>query len=471
MRQAKFDLSCGQEHADVSARQQWQKLFLQHIVPLISQALSQWQEEQANGSQPDFSRYHLAVSKLILDIGDFPLGDFNGGGASELSVSFQQELLVKHFKRQIDEQLIENPGQVYSLPNWQHKCYSHFLRKGYWPSGSAFSKISQVEEFYQQVDNQALKQLFKTLVKYRYRADLWSRIAYQHNKKFIEYLAKQWLSVEQFFQIQELTNKYLIGTSFYPVSTLLFAVLVKASSKASETSVANFSIELTTLESLLKTMSVEGNNNRQLKVLLNAVQASAKLEVDDSFDLADVSDSTSSLQGDEQEKNAIESTLVSQAGVILLHPFLTDLFSQCGWLKAKQFVSQQAQFNAMYALHYAATGSCSAQENELLVYKFLLGIPLLAPVPRKIILNDEIKKHIDDLLLAVIQHWSALKNTSIDGLRQSFLQRAGSIQVLDEGYRLTVEKQSIDILLERLPWTYNLIVLPWLKQPVFVSWA
>ena len=58
----------------------------------------------------------------------------------------------------------------------------------------------------------------------------------------------------------------------------------------------------------------------------------------------------------------------------------------------------------------------------------------------------------------------------ITNFRETFLQRTGCLMPLDEGHRLKVETRSVDLLLQQLPWAYELIALPWLDKPLFVEW-
>jgi hypothetical protein len=76
----------------------------------------------------------------------------------------------------------------------------------------------------------------------------------------------------------------------------------------------------------------------------------------------------------------------------------------------------------------------------------------------------------DELLRSVIEHWSVLKNTSIDGLREAFLQRIGLLEKQDNGWILRVETKGHDLLLDNIPWTYTSIEFPWDESVIFTEW-
>ena len=87
------------------------------------------------------------------------------------------------------------------------------------------------------------------------------------------------------------------------------------------------------------------------------------------------------------------------------------------------------------------------------------------------LLSAEQKAEAQDLLASVIEHWSALKNTSPSGLREAFLQRDGRLADRPDGWKLTVEQRPVDVLLSSLPWGLSIVRLPWMAAPLWVDWA
>ena len=85
-------------------------------------------------------------------------------------------------------------------------------------------------------------------------------------------------------------------------------------------------------------------------------------------------------------------------------------------------------------------------------------------------LSNAEKEEVNAMLEACIANWEILKKTSIDGLRESFLQRKGKVELGMEMITVQVEKGSVDMLLDYLPWSLNMIKFPWLKQLIHVEW-
>jgi hypothetical protein len=167
---------------------------------------------------------------------------------------------------------------------------------------------------------------------------------------------------------------------------------------------------------------------------------------------------------------ADDGIYVQNAGLVLIHPFVQSLFKLVGLLNNSQFTSIKAQERAIYLLHYVATGKVKAQEHELVIPKMLCGYSMEVPVNNNIKLLKKQMKEADRMLEAAIASWGILKNTSVEGLREVFLQRSGKVLMRNEKINLLVEKSAIDVLLDQLPWNLSIIKLPWLDELLKVEW-
>ena len=70
----------------------------------------------------------------------------------------------------------------------------------------------------------------------------------------------------------------------------------------------------------------------------------------------------------------------------------------------------------------------------------------------------------------MLEHWTALRSSSPEWLRQQFFLREGKLERVDSGYLLTIERRAQDVLLARLPWGCGVVALPWLTDRMFVRW-
>lgn len=166
----------------------------------------------------------------------------------------------------------------------------------------------------------------------------------------------------------------------------------------------------------------------------------------------------------------IEEEYISNAGLIIVWPFLSSFFKEIGLVEKNNFVSDEAIFKAIHILQYLVTGKVKTQENELLLNKLLCGLDVYEPVPVEFKLSKKEKKECDILLLDIIENWKVLKSTSVESLQITFLQKEGLIKRQSGGWRLIIERTTVDILIDRLPWSISVIKLPWSKELLFVEW-
>ncbi|QKX07305.1 hypothetical protein HN014_21120 [Aquimarina sp. TRL1] len=160
------------------------------------------------------------------------------------------------------------------------------------------------------------------------------------------------------------------------------------------------------------------------------------------------------------------------AGLVLVHPFIESLFRATGIIHEKApVIADKEKSLAVHLLHYLATGKEQVLESEMLLAKFLCGFCVNTPIKRELVIPEEMKREADALIKSVISHWGVLKSTSVDGLREGFIQRNGKL-ILDtsDKYRLIVERKAQDILLDKLPWNRSIIRLPWIDKLIFVEW-
>lgn len=167
---------------------------------------------------------------------------------------------------------------------------------------------------------------------------------------------------------------------------------------------------------------------------------------------------------DEEGQNAIYS------GVVIIHPFLESLFKNLGYVEDGKFLNDATRERAVCMVLFLATGEEEFPEYELLIPKFLCGWPIDLPISRYLKLTESEKKECESVLSSCIQHWEALKKTSIDGLRNNFLKREGILKREEFGWSLYIEQKTIDLLLDKLPWNLSIIKLKWMDEMLTVHW-
>jgi hypothetical protein len=175
-------------------------------------------------------------------------------------------------------------------------------------------------------------------------------------------------------------------------------------------------------------------------------------------------------KGKEKKEKKEEGIFADNAGLVLLHPFFDSYFKDFELLTDGKFKDIESQTMAIHLLHYLATKKELAPEYELVLEKFLCGWDLDLPIAREVTISQEMKNESETLLKAAIKHWSALKNTSPDGLREGFLQREGKLILNGFQDRLIIESKAQDVLLSYLPWSYSIFKLAWMEGALYVEW-
>jgi len=172
-----------------------------------------------------------------------------------------------------------------------------------------------------------------------------------------------------------------------------------------------------------------------------------------------------------EESAAAPAWPVHAAGLVLLHPFLPQLFAELQLSDADGRLPGPVLPRAAALLHWLATGEAAPGEFVLGLIKPMFGLHPDDPLP---VGEDDLvpgdTSEGEALLAAVIEHWTALRNTSLAALRLSFLQRRGLLRPAPGGWALHPDGESFDLLLGQLPWGISLIRLPWMSAPIFVEW-
>ncbi len=177
------------------------------------------------------------------------------------------------------------------------------------------------------------------------------------------------------------------------------------------------------------------------------------------------------LKKDEWENELpADGIFAEHAGLILLHPFYRHLLLHTGLTTQGKFIGRTEQERAIWLLHFIATGSLEAEEHQLLLPKILCGYPMELSPDKNILLDASTCEEALDMMKAAIEQWAILKHTSVDGLREGFLQRKGKLYTKNGDTCIAMESSSIDILLDQLPWNLNIVKLPWVKQLIRVEW-
>ncbi|WP_291528282.1 contractile injection system tape measure protein [Bacteroides sp. UBA939] len=168
-----------------------------------------------------------------------------------------------------------------------------------------------------------------------------------------------------------------------------------------------------------------------------------------------------------------EFFLVGNAGLCLFTPWFIRLFGMLGYLDEERnsLKNTTLKIRAVFLLQYVVYGEeREYRETELVFNRLLTGLSRHIPLPKYLPLTDEEKQTADSMVTSIKAYWSQMNGTSVEGFRQSFIARNGTLEQQEEQWSLSVEKKTHDILLNSVSWSFRKIRLPWLKKYIQVVW-
>ncbi|MEW7289088.1 contractile injection system tape measure protein [Aquimarina sp. 2304DJ70-9] len=161
---------------------------------------------------------------------------------------------------------------------------------------------------------------------------------------------------------------------------------------------------------------------------------------------------------------------IQNAGLVLFWPFLERFFENLELIKDKNFINETARHTAICALQYLCEGDDQELfEGALPLNKLLCGVAI-EEVISPITLSDQETAIAEGLLTAAIGQGPHWKNLSIEGFRISYLCRPGSLRTRDGHWLLQVQRETHDVTLEKLPWGFHTVKLPWMQDIIVVEW-
>jgi hypothetical protein len=175
-------------------------------------------------------------------------------------------------------------------------------------------------------------------------------------------------------------------------------------------------------------------------------------------------------QNKEPDQDEAVKILVKNAGIILLAPFYKLFFSKLQLLAENEWVNRAAQEKGVFLLKYLSVGTKQYYEYQLVLEKLICGIPLNQPLETIPVLEQKEMDEAESLLQSAIEHWKKLGNTSVNGLRESFLKRDGIISPKENNWLMRVERKTLDVLVDSIPWGFSTVSLPWNRYIIFTEW-
>ena len=166
-----------------------------------------------------------------------------------------------------------------------------------------------------------------------------------------------------------------------------------------------------------------------------------------------------------------DAIYIDNAGLVLVWPFLKRFFEKLGLMEAGEFGSRELRHRAICLLQVVAGFEPEEiEEHQLPLNKLLCGTDLDEPVESEWAFTEEELEEARLINEAVIANVPLLRNSSVEGFRQAFVQREGILRMLNGAWLMRIEKRTHDVIIEKIPWSTSTIHLPWMEQVMYVEW-
>lgn len=475
---------------------------------------------------------HLRIRRLEVDLGELSAGNFEEELAGKLTSQLEDQLRrhAQYARKNRSESTQQNDEEV-RIASAQQKAielFTTFIQTGRYPWWAGRTTASSPDKLAEElIHNTAdeFKQLFETL----YFSNIYSRrLIYQLSdatlEKILHLVSGKPRSTNMIRSVMRDFIRLHDSSPLAPLNRVNFRLLVwraafdnwikgnqlqgsnSTAPKSSHTILSDQSVRVflfhllhrltvasgkkgrrtaqrhtfkVQIRFLLRRATAAGMKDRPLGRLLNSADSFTPTEwksflknVDGSKGRKQILDDSLQIER-EQRKNQhseIDQLEVDNAGLILIAPFLPIFFDALGLLKEKSFTTPQAAEQAALILQYIATGDTEMPEQELILNKILCGIDIDDPLPQHLVIGNREINEVNNLLDSVIEHWSALKGTSVRGLRDTFINREGTLATQQNGWKLYVDRITPDVLIDRLPWSISIIKLPWTNDIINTEW-
>jgi hypothetical protein len=419
---------------------------------------------------------YTAIDKLEIDLGFLNLKDWEQE-FTEQAIHKLKEELNHVYKEKIDPERIDEKAA--------EEAFFFFLENGFMPWNKRIDSIAGLEQLLR-INEKMIAQLKKLIAQKSKTAE---RLVWQFSKNFTSRIIAEITkdrenALTEIFELLEKLNLLQTGKLIDALTQKQIdnhivdaAILNLFASDENKTKVEQFF-------SFLQTKLI-GNEELKIEIseILNYLKANKKnsnLSTDkDLMKPGKNGKKKNPISAKDQKQEEIvknndispEGIYINNAGLILLHPFLEALFEQLGLTKENTWINSFTQQKAALVSEFLVTGNTEFEEFNLVLNKILCGIDPDEIVVTEMQSDYEIESECELLLNEAITHWKALKNTSIDGLRETFLLRNGKLSKIENGWLLQVEQKTVDILISSLPWGFGIVKLPWMNEMLFVEWT
>ncbi len=470
-----FDLGLGSEKQALEIQERLSNYSKNEISDIL--------EKSFNNVVPDDSI--AVINRLEIDLGEIPFVNFN----EEFLDLFKSSLNKKLSGIQFDTLQDKENVRLYNKSQSDAEILKTFLLSGKVPWYQEGIKIDLQAIFEELIESKNPDNIIAFIRDNISNSDFMNRLVYQFPEGIVNKLIETIYHIrihpylkfiKQLFAILKRASipAIRIAATIDLLRIILIEVIIESGEKVAINFEENFLMKLAgkisvEFKDILGQLQVAGpvaDREVALKIRKLHKKSGLILKKEPELSKKEISGKEENILLRKDDDDVSSISYISNAGLVLLHPFLPELFKKLNYIKGNKFTGEPAILKAIHLLQYIASGNQPHPEYLLVLNKILCGYPTEKPVPLKISLNRQEKAAATRMVNAAIKHWPVLKNTSAKAFRNNLLQRQGILKQEEKGWKLLVERKSYDVLLDRIPWSYNIVKLAWMKNLIETEW-
>lgn len=458
-----FEARCGSEAQAFDVRHRFSRTLQTGIAEVIDRVCTKYVTDEE----------WIRIDRIEVDLGDFDIHQF-------------EEHFTRNFLSQFDKEVSQRVGAITASEKALSREASYpelllfFLQTGTVPWWVDQDEID-MDSIFMNVAATHATVLRTFLYQHQFSPDIWRRIAFQFHEdvhnfiiSIISLLHEMKARVDRWYEIvsanMEAHGNEIIFHHFTEKSRNIF-ILENASHffrlPASPATLEALILEFTSSFKLPSGQESKPSYSAEaIMAYEKSGQVDKQLETDVMEKLPD--DLMEPLLTNDAPVS--EKYIVHTAGLVLLAPFFRQFFTHLHLLDGKEWKDAESQYKAIHLARFLSTGEDQSPEYTLVFEKLLCGMNIAAPIPLEVEIREDEKNEAIELLRSVISSWTKLKNTSIGGLRETFLKRDGLLTRKENGWLLQVEQKTPDVLLESIPWSFHSLALSWNPYIIFTEW-
>lgn len=488
----------------------------QRIETLTKETIPQMLEVLFDGMCKD--EKYIIANKLEIDLGNIHSDQFEKEFSRRLIKQLEEFLdndnMVQKTTTTADP---DHPGQFVKIQPQAHllESFIFFIRNGHLQWNHIEFSFEEINDFFEDVNNPAispfaeqfklflsgtenaalfikrtpaavadkiLRKLFPLASDIQNAVEFLTTVLSDNESVMIKKEEIQPLIVQILSRTEQIENKQMLSDSLArEIADVLHLkhdkneiadLLISLHAKLDALSLSAVNAASTFLQALISALHERFVSDRSNNEFSNPRQTFAKREkIEQIRELKQgkAADKNNKIKS-EMRPDEAQGLYIGNAGLVLFHPFILKWFELLKCTDNSGSWINDGQKRAVRLLQLLVNGNVNCPEYELCLNKILCGLSINDEIHAEIEIIPEEKDSAEELMQAVLKHWQALGKSSTAGLRETFVQRTGKLFFSNGNWQLHCEEKTVDVLLNKLPWSFSIIKFPWMEEMLRVFW-